>query len=66
MDVGRKTCRRSALQVDRVTMNCSGPYLTELTAHPERAASPQPVRKAPGRFFSFLASQGLCIIRHWR
>ena len=55
----------SALQVDRVEMNCSGPD-PEVTTHRERAARPQSVRKAPSQWLSFLASQGLCIIRHWR
>jgi hypothetical protein len=55
-----------ALQVDDVELNSSGPHLTELTFHCDRARSNQSIRKAPDQWFFFLASQGLSIIRHWR
>ena len=55
-----------ALQVDDVELNSSGPHLTELRIHCDRAGSNQSVRKASNQWLFFLASQGRSIIRHWR
>ncbi len=50
-----------ALQVDDVEFDPSTPRLTELIARRDRA-----IKRAPSQWVSFLASQGLSIIRHWR
>lgn len=54
-----------ALQVDEVDVNSSAPDLTELMLRSDRAGS-ESIRKEPKRWLSFLALQGLSIIRHWR
>jgi hypothetical protein len=55
-----------ALQVEEVELNSSGSRLTELMTRSDRAGSNQSIEKARKQWLSFLASQGLSIIRHWR
>ena len=52
-----------ALRLDEVDLNSSD---SRLMARSARAGSHQSIRKAPKQWLSFLVSQGLSIIRHWR
>jgi hypothetical protein len=63
---GRETWHHSRSQVDEVDLSSSGPHFTELMIRSDRAGSSQSIRKVPNQWLSFLASQGLSIIRHWR